>query len=359
MFLAFLYPLVDIFPFFRVFRYITFRAAYAAVTALLFSFLLGPVLIRMLKQRSAGEKIRKDAPQRHLVKQGIPTMGGILIVSSIMIASLLWMDLQRVETWIVLVSMVGFGTIGFIDDYLKTYRAPSQGLSTTVKLGWQVILACAIAFVLYLLRNDSTTLLFVPFYKHPLVDLQVLYIPFAILLLVSSTNAVNLTDGLDGLATGLVVMVAITFTVLSYVSGRVDYSEYLDIAYINSGGELAILSFGLVGACVGFLWFNAHPAEIIMGDTGSLALGGLLGVVALLIKKEMLLIISGGVFVLEALSVIIQVAYYKLKGRRVFLMAPIHHHFELRGWSESKVVFRLWILGGLCAILSLSTLKIQ
>ena len=359
MFLALLLPLTDIFPFFRVFRYITFRSAYAAVTALLISFLLGPQLIRMLKKRSAGEKIRTDAPDRHLIKAGVPTMGGILIISSVVVAALLWMDLQRVEIWIALSAMLGFGAIGFVDDWLKTYRAPSQGLATSHKIIWQILVALAIAIPLYLLRNEYTTLLYVPFYKYPLLDLQIFYIPFAVLLLVSSTNAVNLTDGLDGLATGLVLMVAITFTVLSYVSGRVDYSDYLNIAYISGGGELAILSFGLVGACVGFLWFNAHPAEIIMGDTGSLALGALLGVTALLVKKEMLLIISGGVFVLEVLSVIIQVASFKLWGRRPFLMAPMHHHFELLGWSESKVVFRLWILGGLCAILSLSTLKIQ
>ena len=359
MFLALFIPFIDLFPFLRIFGYITFRTAYAAVTALLFSFLFGPLLIRILKRRSAGEKIRADAPQRHRIKAGVPTMGGVLMILSVLVASLLWMDLQRFETWISLFSMLSFGVIGFIDDYLKTYRAPSQGLSFIVKITLQIVVAGAIGIALYSWRHSFTTFLYVPFYKHPLVNLHLFYIPFAVLLLVSSVNAVNLTDGLDGLATGLVIMVAVTFTVLSYVSGRVDYSDYLNVAFIDGGGELAIISFGLVGACVGFLWFNSHPAEIIMGDTGSLALGGLLGAIALLTKKEILLIICGGVFVLEALSVIIQVVSYKLRGERVFLMAPLHHHLELKGWPESKVVFRLWILGGLCAILSLSTLKIQ
>ncbi|RKX77406.1 MAG: phospho-N-acetylmuramoyl-pentapeptide-transferase [Spirochaetes bacterium] len=354
-----LYPLVKYFTAFNIFQYITFRAAYAAVTALFISFLLGPMLIEKLKKLNAGQEIREEGPRTHLLKSGTPTMGGILINLSIIISVLLWQDLHNIYTWITLFSIFAYGLIGFIDDYLKIFRKNSCGMHAKFKFGAQTALALLIVAFIYVNRHDTTTLLYLPFFKFAVIDMSVLYIPFGVLLLVSTSNAVNLTDGLDGLATGLIILVGISFSILSYLSGRADYAEYLQIPYIVNSGELTILCFALVGACVGFLWFNAHPAEIMMGDTGSLSLGGVIGVISLIIKKEILLIIVGGVFVIEALSVIIQVLSYKLKGKRVFKMAPLHHHFELKGWAESKVVIRFWILGGLFAILSLSTLKLQ
>ena len=359
MFFRFLYPLTSTIPLFNIFQYITFRAAYAAITALLVCFLLGPAFIRLLNRNAAGEKIRADIPERHAHKTGIPTMGGVLIIIAIVFSILLWMDVGQSEIWIAIFALIGFGLIGFIDDYFKTYRAGSEGLSTGVKFALQVVMAVAVALIIYARRTELTTLLYVPFLKTAVLDLGLYFIPFAVLLLLSTSNAVNLTDGLDGLATGLVLMVVLTFGVLAYVTGRVDYSEYLLIPFVAHGGELAIFCFAIAGACVGFLWFNVHPAEIFMGDTGSLSLGAAVGTIALLIKKELLLIVCGAVFVIEALSVILQVLYYKSTKKRLFRMAPLHHHFELLGWPESKIVLRLWILGGLFAIISLSTIKIQ
>ncbi len=359
MFREFLYPLVRYFTPFNVFQYITFRAAYAAVTSLLICFILGPSVISFLRRKEAGESIRPDGPQSHQAKSGTPTMGGIMINTAILFSVLLWMDFDSVYTWLGVIAVVGFGSIGFVDDYLKTYRRGSAGLRGWVKLGGQLVVSLLITLILYFHGGDAASLLFVPFIKQPLLDLSWAYIPFGVLLLVGTTNAVNLTDGLDGLASGLVIMVALAFTALAYLAGRVDFAEYLQIPFIPGAGELAVLCLAVAGACVGFLWFNAHPAEIMMGDTGSLALGGVIGIVAMLIKKEILLIVIGGVFVIEAASVIIQVVSFKLRKKRVFLMAPLHHHFELKGWPESKVVLRLWILGGLFTILSLSTLKIR
>jgi phospho-N-acetylmuramoyl-pentapeptide-transferase len=359
MFYEFVYPLVRYFSPLNVFQYITFRSAYAAITALLICFILGPWIIRVLKAKEYGQEIRTDGPESHLTKSGTPTMGGIMINFGIVISAVLWMDITRLYTWILLFAVMGFGLIGFTDDVLKIYRKNSRGLRGWVKFSGQIIVSLTIAILLYTNQTDNTTLLYIPFIKEPILDLSFLYIPFAVLLLVFTSNAVNLTDGLDGLATGLVIMVGLTFAVLSYLAGRVDFAEYLQIPFLSGGGELSILCLALVGACVGFLWFNAHPAEIMMGDTGSLSLGGVLGVIALMIKKEVLLVIVGGVFVIEAGSVIIQVVSYKLTKKRVFLMAPLHHHFELKGWAESKVVLRFWILGGLFAILSLSTLKLR
>jgi len=359
MVLKLLYPLVKYFTFFNIFQYITFRAAYAALTALLISFLVGPWLIQKLRQWKVGEEIRKDGPSTHMKKSGTPTMGGILIILSIIVSVLLWQDLDNPYTWILLLSVLGFGLIGFTDDYLKTFRRNATGLRAGIKFTSQIAFSLVIALLLFFFRNDHTTLLYVPFLKNPVLDLSYMYIPFAVLLLVASSNAVNLTDGLDGLATGLVLMVGISFAILSYLTSRADYAGYLQIPFIEQGWEVPVFSLALVGAAVGFLWFNCHPAEIMMGDTGSLSLGGVIGVIALIIKKEILLIIVGGVFVVEVISVIIQVLYFKKTGKRVFKMAPLHHHFELLGWSESKVVIRFWILGGLFAILSLSTLKIQ
>jgi phospho-N-acetylmuramoyl-pentapeptide-transferase len=359
VFKEFLYPLTNVFTPFNVFQYITFRAAYAAVTSLLITFLLGPWAIRMLHRLKFGEAIRHDGPESHHVKSGTPTMGGVLIIVSIVVSAVLWLDISVLYTWIGLIAVLGFGFIGMTDDLRKIRQKNKDGLRAWSKIAGQFAVASVIAVLLYRYGNENATKLYLPFIKNAIVDLGVWYIPFAVVLLVGTSNAVNLTDGLDGLATGLVLMVGLTFAVLSYLTGRIDYAEYLQIPYLPGGGELAILSLAVVGACVGFLWFNGHPAEIMMGDTGSLSLGGIIGALALMTKKEILLIIIGGVFVLEALSVIIQVASFKLTGRRVFRMAPIHHHFELLGWPESKVVLRMWILGGMFAILSLSTLKIR
>ncbi|MDR2589223.1 MAG: phospho-N-acetylmuramoyl-pentapeptide-transferase [Spirochaetales bacterium] len=355
----FLFPLVKYFTPFNIFQYITFRAAYAAVTALLICFLCGPWVIKQLRRLKAGQEIRNDGPESHLVKSGTPTMGGVMILFAIVLSVLLWQDLRNMYTWIMLIAVLGFGAIGFMDDFLKIAHRNSGGLSARMKLLGQFIIATAIAIILYMNKTQYTTLLYIPMFKEAAVDLAVLWIPFAVLLQVGFSNAVNLTDGLDGLATGLVIMAGIAFAVLSYLSGRADYAEYLQIPNLPGAGELAVLCFAYVGAAVGFLWYNAHPAEIMMGDTGSLSLGGVLSVLALLVKKEILLLIIGGVFVMEAASVMIQVAHFKLTKRRVFLMTPIHHHFELKGWSEIKVVVRFWILGGLFLILGLSTLKIQ
>ena len=354
-------PLVGQFTFFNIFQYITFRAAYAAVTALFIVLLLGPIVIEWLRKQKLGQEIRDEISDMHKSKSGTPTMGGILIILSIVVSVLLWQDVRNIYTWICIASVLGFGTIGFIDDYLKVNKknAAGAGLRARVKFISQVLLSIGIVTFIYINGDSETTLLYIPFFKNPILDLSYLYIPFGVFILVGTSNAVNLTDGLDGLAIGLVILAGIAFTLLAYLSGRVDFAQYLQIPYIVGSGELSVLTFSLIGASVGFLWFNSHPAEVMMGDTGSLALGGIMGVIALLIKKEILLIIIGGVFVIEALSVIIQVVSFKIRKKRVFKMAPLHHHYELSGWSESKVVIRFWILGGLFVILSLSTLKIQ
>jgi phospho-N-acetylmuramoyl-pentapeptide-transferase len=359
MLLKYFYPLVKYATFFNIFQYITFRAIYAAITSLLISFIAGPWLIERLTRLKLGQSIRQDGPASHLEKSGTPTMGGLLIVLSVVTAVLLWQDLANPFTWILLLAAVGYGSIGFIDDILKITKRNARGLRASLKLAAQVLLATGIVLVLYSMRGEHTTLLYLPFLKNPALDLGYLYIPLAVLLLVGYSNAVNFTDGLDGLAAGLVIFVGLTFALLSYLTGRVDWTEYFQIPLIENSGEITVLCLALVGACVGFLWFNAHPAHIMMGDTGSLALGGILGVIALIIKKEILLIVVGGVFVIEMLSVVIQVIAFKITGRRVFKMAPLHHHFELAGWKESKVVIRFWILGGLFALIGLSTLKIQ
>jgi len=358
MVLEFLYPLVKYFTFFNIFQYITFRAAYAALSSLMISLLFGPWLIGKLRALNTGT-IRADVPERHRKKAGTPTMGGLLMIASIVVAVLIWQAWGNLYTWVLLGATLGFGGIGFLDDYLKVFRKKATGLRASLKFSGQILVSLAVVLLLFRYRHEHTTLLYLPFWKHPVLDLGYLYIPFAVLLLVYYSNAVNLTDGLDGLAAGLVIMVGLTFAALSYLAGRADFAEYLQIPFIKHSWEISVYCLALVGAAVGFLWFNTHPAEIMMGDTGSLSLGGAIGVIALIIKKEILLLIVGGVFLIEGLSVIIQVLYFKLTGKRVFKMAPLHHHFELLGWSETKVVIRFWILGGLFAILSLSTLKIQ
>ncbi len=360
MFLEWIYPLEKYFSALNVFRYLTFRSAYAAVTALLIAFLFGPAIIERLKIFKFGQSVRSDGPQTHLVKTGTPTMGGVFIILSVSIAVLLWVDLHNVYAWICLLALLGCGAVGFLDDWLKIKRKNSDGLSARLKLVLQGVVAVAVVIFLALNRTEHTTKLYLPFFKNPILDLGGFYYPLAVVYIVGWSNAVNLADGLDGLATGLTIMALIAFSIITYITGRADWSGYLAIPFVRGAGELTIFNLALMGACVGFLWFNSHPAEVFMGDVGSLALGGVLGVLSLLVKKEVLLFIIGGVFVLEEASVILQVGYFKLtKGKRLFKMAPLHHHFELGGWKETQVVIRFWILGGLFAIIALSTLKIQ
>jgi phospho-N-acetylmuramoyl-pentapeptide-transferase len=359
VFLEFLYPLVRYFTPLNVFQYLTFRGAYAALTTLLLCYLLGQPIIEALRKMRVGQSIRDDGPQRHLKKSGTPTMGGVMIILSIVLSALLWQDLGNFKIWLCTGTLLAFGAIGYVDDYLKVTWKNSDGLPGPVKFGAQIAVALVVALILYFSGEEEITYLYVPFFKNPLVDLGVFWIPFAVLLMVGESNAVNLTDGLDGLATGLLIWVFITLGILSYLSGRADFSAYLGNPYIEGGGERTGFCLAAVGAAVGFLWFNSYPAEVFMGDVGSLSLGGVIAVLSLIIKKEILILIIGGVFVLEAASVILQVLCYKLWGRRMFKMAPLHHHFELSGWPETKIVIRFWILGGLFAIIALSTLKIQ
>jgi phospho-N-acetylmuramoyl-pentapeptide-transferase len=358
MFYNLLYPLVDHFSALNVLRYITVRSAYAAVTALLIAFLAGPWLIRKLRELKAGQSVRQDGPQSHLAKTGTPTMGGLLMILGIGVAGLLWMDLTHPVTWILLTALFGFGGIGFADDLLKILARNSRGLPSWFKVAGQFVVATLCMIWLSCLPGYDSNL-YVPFFKTAWFNLSYFMLPFGIFLMIGWSNAVNVTDGLDGLATGLVILVGLALAAIAYVSGRLDYATYLQIPFNPWGGEVAIFCLALVGAAVGFLWFNGHPAEVFMGDTGSLALGGLFGLLSVLLKKELLLVILGGVFVMETLSVMIQVFWYKRTKTRVFRMAPLHHHFELSGWAETKVVTRFWLLGGLFAILGLSTLKLQ
>lgn len=356
-----LVPLADQHTFFNVFRYITFRSAYATVTALALAFLLGPWLIRRLSVLGAGQPIRQEGPKAHYSKAGTPTMGGVLIILAVVVPTLLWADLSQPFIQMVLVATLWMGGLGFLDDYLKVVKQKSEGLIAIQKIVGQVLLGVVLGVWLYMqpVHGEYTTLTSVPFFKERFVDFGWLYIPFIILVVIAATNAVNLTDGLDGLAIGLGAIAATAFAAFAYVIGRADWSGYLQIPYFSGAGELTIYCAALLGAALGFLWYNAHPAEIIMGDTGSLALGGAFGTLAVLLKMEFALIFVGGVFVLETLSVIIQVASFKLRGKRVFKMSPIHHHFELLGWDEQKIVMRFYILGVLFALLAASTLKLR
>ncbi|MDR1046172.1 MAG: phospho-N-acetylmuramoyl-pentapeptide-transferase [Treponema sp.] len=359
MFLELVYPLVRIFTPFNVFSYLTFRSAYAALTTLLICFMLGGRIIEALKKLEVRQSIRKDGPASHLSKSGTPTMGGIMIILSVLVSMLLWMDLQSWKVWLVVGTFSLFGLIGFLDDYLKVSRKNSDGLPAWAKLVLQFAVAVAVMLVLYTFGGEEMQFLYIPFFKNPIVDMGILWVPFGVLLIVGESNAVNFSDGLDGLLAGLLILVFITLALLTYISGRTDYSAYLGIPYIPGAGELTVFCLAAVGACIGFLWFNSHPAEVFMGDTGSLSLGGVIATISLVIKKEILILIIGGVFVLEIASVILQVLSFKLRKKRIFRMAPLHHHFELSGWAETKVVIRFWILGGLFAIIALSTLKIQ
>jgi phospho-N-acetylmuramoyl-pentapeptide-transferase len=354
-----LYPLHTLFSVLNVFRYITFRTIYASLTAFFICFFLGPWVIERLTQMQVGQYIRDDGPQSHLGKAGTPTMGGVLIVSAITLATLLWSDLSDPFIWIALLVLLGFAVVGFMDDYLMQIKKQSKGLTVRGKLMLQAGLALLAGVLVYLTPNFSTEVT-VPFFKTVTPDLDWGYIIFAMLVIVGASNAVNLTDGLDGLAIGPVIIAAATYMVFAYVAGHVRIANYLQITYVPGCGELAVLCGAMAGAGLGFLWFNAYPAQVFMGDTGSLSLGATLGVIAVITKQEILLALVGGLFVIEALSVIFQVGFFKMtSGRRIFRMAPLHHYFELKGWPEPKVIVRFWIIAIALALLAMSTLKLR
>lgn len=362
MFYHLLYPLKTYISGLNLFGYITFRSASAAILALLISFFIGPRIIRELTRRQIGEKIRADGPETHQKKAGTPTMGGIIVLFAVLIPTLCFARLDNLYVWLILLATVWMGLVGFLDDYLKVVKKKPKGLIGRYKLVGQVTLGLIIGSMLYFhpafaIERAAST---VPFFKNVMVYWGILYIPLVIFILTGTSNAVNLTDGLDGLAIGLVGISAMAWAAISYITGRVDFSNYLNIVYLPGAGELTVYCSALVGACLGFLWYNSHPAEVFMGDTGALALGSALGTLAVLLKKELLLPIIGGVFVIEALSVILQVGYFKRTGgKRIFKMAPLHHHFELKGWHESKVVVRFWIIGILLVLVTLSTFKVR
>lgn len=354
-----LYPLHNQFSGLNVFRYITFRSIGGAVTAFLILFLLGPMFIRWLKQQQIGQVIRSDGPETHLSKQGVPTMGGVLILAAISLSTLLWADLTNGLVWVCLGITMFYGMIGSVDDWKKIKKGNAKGLSARGKLGLQVTGASMVG--LYLILHpvyDGT--LSLPFIKGFQPDLGWWYIPFAVAVIVGASNAVNLTDGLDGLAAGPVMITSAVYLIFSYAAGNVIVANYLQIPPVQGAGEVAVFCGTLIGACLGFLWFNAYPAQMFMGDVGSLALGGALGAVSIIIKQEFLLAIAGGVFVMEVLSVMLQVGYFKMSGgKRIFLMAPFHHHFEKKGWAEPKVVIRFWIVSIILGLVALATLKLR
>jgi len=364
------------FPPFRIFRYVTFRTAFASLTALFMGMIIGPAIIRQLRDFQIGQYIREEGPKGHQKKAGTPTMGGVLITIAVIVPTLLWADLSNTYIWLAIFSTIAFGAIGFADDYIKVVRKRNLGLTGRTKLVLQFLAAgfVGVALVTLTATRQYSTHLMVPFVKQFRPDLVIesfrhyphlwwlAFIPFVLfvmLVLVGSSNAVNLTDGLDGLAIGCTVIAAGALTVLTYLSGHVVFSEYLELQKMPQVAEVTVFCGAMVGSSIGFLWYNAHPAEIFMGDVGSLALGGAIGTVAVIIKQELLLPFIGGIFVLEALSVIIQVASYKLRKKRVFKMAPLHHHFELAGWSESKIIIRFWILALIFALFALTTLKLR
>ncbi|HZP46165.1 MAG TPA: phospho-N-acetylmuramoyl-pentapeptide-transferase [Candidatus Binataceae bacterium] len=354
-----LYPLHSRFPAFNVLRYETFRSVLAGLAALALSLAFGPLLIEKFRALKIGQTIRDDVPGTHQKKAGTPTMGGLLIVASCVAATLLLADPADPYIWLAIVVTVGFGAIGFADDYLKLKRGRGKGLSGPQKLVWQFACALAAGVILFGILSFNRTLNF-PFLKrlHPTLSAW-LYIPFAAVVIVGSSNAVNLTDGLDGLAIGPVMTTSFCYWVFTYVAGNLKFARYLDVPHVEGAGEVAIFCAALIAASMGFLWYNAYPASMMMGDVGALSLGGALGTVALLAKQELVLPIAGGVFVLEAVSVILQRYYYKLTHRRIFRMAPIHHHFELSGWPETVVVVRFWIISIVCGLVALSTLKLR
>ena len=354
-----LYPLHTTFSAFNVFRYITFRTIYAGLTALLICFFLGPWVIRRLQQMQIGQYIRDDCPTDHRKKAGTPTMGGVLILFSVTASTLLWTNLTNPYVWLALGCTLAFGLIGFMDDYLKVTKKQNLGFGVKAKFGVQILVALFVGIMVYLIPDFSTRVT-VPFFKNFQPDLGWGYIPFTVLVIVGASNAVNLTDGLDGLAIGPVIVAAAAYMLFAYVAGHVKIADYLQIQYVAGVGEVTIFCAALAGAGMGFLWFNAYPAQMFMGDTGSLSLGAALGTAAVITKQEILLVIVGGLFVIEALSVIFQVGFFKLThGKRIFKMAPLHHHFELKGWEEPKVCVRFWIIAITLALISFSTLKLR
>jgi phospho-N-acetylmuramoyl-pentapeptide-transferase len=357
-----LYQLRDLFSPLNVFRYLTFRSALAIITSFSVSIILGPWLIRRLTHFKIGQQVRKDDSAAlydlHRHKQGTPTMGGILILFSVLISVLFWADLSNKYILLTALTCIWLGVVGFVDDYIKISKKRSKGLTAREKLLWQLVLGIIIGFFIYF-DPTTTTRLDVPFFKNAAIDIGLFYIPLVILIIIGTSNAVNLTDGLDGLAIGSVALVAFTLSILSYISGNAKLSEYLFIPHIPAAAELTVFCAAIFGASLGFLWFNCHPAMIFMGDVGSLALGGTLGIIAVFIKKELLLVVMGGVFVIEALSVILQVASFKLRKKRIFKIAPLHHHFEQSGWPESRVIIRFWIIAIILALVTITTLKLR
>jgi len=358
MFYHLLYPLHEIFSFFNVFRYITFRTIYAILTALLISFVIGPWVIEKLKAFQIQQVVREDVPSRHMEKNGTPTMGGSLILAALLIPTLLWSDLTNRYTWIVLVASLGFGGLGFLDDYKKVRDRNGIGIKARYKFPIQLAMGFVVSLVLFYGFDHDSRLIF-PFFKKVMPDLGDWYILFAVLVIVGTANAVNLTDGLDGLAIGPVLIAGGTFMLFCYLAGNYRFASYLQIPFVKGSGELTVICGALVGSGLGFLWFNTYPAQVFMGDVGSLALGAALGTIAMITKQEFLLVIVGGIFVMEALSVIIQVTSYQLRRKRIFRMAPIHHHFELKGWAEPKIIVRFWIIGIILGLIAISTLKLR
>ncbi|MFQ5481470.1 MAG: phospho-N-acetylmuramoyl-pentapeptide-transferase [Nitrospinaceae bacterium] len=362
MFYHLFYPLSSDYPLFNVFRYITFRSAYAGITALVVCLIVGPVMIRLLQKLEVRERIRQHGPQQHQIKSGTPTMGGLLILSAFLLSTLLWANLSNHYLWVLVGVALGFGLIGYIDDLFKLKKG--DGLKARTKMLFQVLLGLGVAVFLTYFdphRASFATNLYVPFFKDFAPDIgEGGYMALIVLVIVGTSNAVNLTDGLDGLAIGPVIIAMLTYTGIVYLCGHVKFAEYLNIRYIENAGELAVLTSSVVGASLGFLWFNAYPAQMFMGDVGALSLGAILGTLAVIAKQELLLLMVGGIFVIEALSVIIQVVYFRYTGgKRFFKMAPLHHHFEHLGWEEPKVIVRFWIIAVVLAMISLSTLKLR
>ncbi len=361
MLYSFLLDFVDIFSFLNVFKYITFRVGLAVFTSLIIVLIIGGPFIKMVSHKKFVNPIRDDGPEDHIIKKiGTPTMGGLVILIGIILSVLMWADIKNIYILFTLYILISFGLLGALDDYKKIKSNNSTGISLRFKLLSQIIISIiGISFLTYYLDYQEFTYLYFPFFKDLFVNLSWFFIPFSLFVIIGSSNAVNLTDGLDGLATVPVILVAACFAFISYVSGNIIFSDYLQIIYLEGTGEIAIFCGSIIGSCLGFLWFNAPPAKIFMGDTGSLSLGGSLGAIGIITKHEIVLAITGGLFVLEALSVIVQVISYKLTGKRVFRMAPIHHHFEKKGWPESTVVIRFWIISIILALIGLATLKLR
>lgn len=347
-------------PGFNVFSYLTMRAILSTLTALLIAIFMGPKVIRYLQRMQIGQTVREDGPQSHLSKSGTPTMGGVLILAAIVLSILLWADLTNKYVWVTLTIIVTYGIIGFVDDYRKVIRKDSKGLIARWKYFWQSVVAVVVAFYLFATSQDpAETALLVPFFKEVMPQLGLFFVVVTYFVIVGTSNAVNLTDGLDGLAIVPTILVAGAFAIFAYVTGNVNFSSYLNIPYIPLTSELVVVCTAIVGAGLGFLWFNTYPAQVFMGDVGSLALGGALGILAVLVRQELVLFIMGGVFVMETLSVILQVGSFKLRGQRIFRMAPIHHHYELKGWPEPRVIVRFWIISIILVLVGLATLKLR